>query len=87
METLFAKFRFDSSGAPVGYQSVCIERAEVGPSSDVARMQFQPKAKRFDHAPADLVHPTEGVESVGIALLGGLSVPPRQMRMGLFRAS
>jgi len=52
--TLLAKLGLDAAGAAVGDQAVGVERAEVRPGGDVARLQFQAKAKRLNDASADL---------------------------------
>ena len=51
----FSHLGRDPPGAPVGDDSIGIERAEIGARGDVARLEVHSQAQRFDHPASDLV--------------------------------
>ena len=51
---LFTGFGGNAAGAAVGDDALGIQRGEIGAGANIARLQFQPQAKRFNYPAAHL---------------------------------
>ena len=60
-------FGFDATGAAVGDDAFCVERAEIGAGGDVAGLKFEAQAEGFNDAASDLIFQRVVAEQAEVA--------------------